>query len=149
MEYDSTAGPAAPYVADPGLVKRALAFMRSQPAEERAEVISALARAYLHSSMSDALRADAILAMTTALDDASALVRRSLAEALGSAANPPRHILLALTADCREVAGAVVALSPALDDAALADAARTGDAAVQTAIARRARLVDERRPRGV
>jgi uncharacterized protein (DUF2336 family) len=139
VEYASVAGPAAPYVADPGLVKRALAFMRSQPAEERAEVISALARAYLHSSMSDALHADAILAMTTALDDPSVLVRRALAEALASAANPPRHILLALTADCSEIARAV-ALSPALDDAALADAARSGDAAVQTAIARRARL---------
>ncbi len=114
-----------------------MVWMRAQPPAARARAINALARAFAHAAIPGGVRNDAILAMTTALDDPSALVRRSLAEGLASAANAPPHILLALAGDVSEVARVVVAHSPRLDDAALADAARCGDAAVQTAIARR------------
>ncbi len=114
-----------------------MVWMRAQPPAARARAINALARAFAHAAIPGGVRNDAILAMTTALDDPSALVRRSLAEGLASAANAPPHILLALAGDVSEVARVVVAHSPRLDDAALAEAARCGDAAVQTAIARR------------
>lgn len=115
-------------------------MMGGQPAETRARIVNALARAFMHAEMPEAARADAILAMTMALDDPSLRVRRSLAEALASAAGAPRHIVLALSGDRSEVARIVCALSPLLDDAALCEAVRAGDGAVQTAVARRAQL---------
>jgi len=126
--------------ADPCVVKQALAFMGRLPTETRARLVSALARAFVHAEMCEDLRADAVLAMTMALDDPSLIVRRTLAEALASAAGAPRHIVLSLAADRSEVASIVVALSPLLDDAALCEAVQAGDGAVQTAAARRAGL---------
>ena len=127
----------APVVADAGVVRRVLAWMRRQPAEGRAEAVNALARAFLHSGLSDAIRAEAMLALTSCLDDSSVAVRRALAEALAGAIEAPRHIILALACDQSEVARIVLARSPLLEEAELVDCAAIGDAAVQTAIARR------------
>jgi uncharacterized protein (DUF2336 family) len=86
------------------------------------------------------MRAEAELAMTTLLDDPSALVRRALAEALGSASQAPRHLVLALAGDQSDVAAAVLQRSPVLTDADLVECAAVGDAVVQCALARRPNL---------
>ena len=130
----------APVAADTGVVRRALAWMRRQPADGRAEAVNALARAFLHCGLPDAVRAEAMLALTSVLDDSSVQVRRALADALAGAVDAPRHIILALASDQSEVARIVLARSPLLEDAELVDCAAMGDAAVQTAIARRAGL---------
>lgn len=126
-----------PAAADPHVVRRVLVWMREQPTEGRLRAISALARAYLASSLPDSLRADALLAMTATLDDPSPPVRRALAEALAGAADAPRHIVTALAADRAEVSRAVLAHSPLLDDATLSEAAAMGEISLKLVIAQR------------
>src|SRR5271169_3456836 len=123
--------------ARPDIVRRFLAFAQCAGPAERAEAASALARAYLHSDLAEPVRAEAQLAMTALLDDPSPLVRRALADALGSARNAPRPLILALAADQPDVAAAVLSRSPALTDADLVDCVAIGDAVARTAIARR------------
>jgi uncharacterized protein (DUF2336 family) len=130
----------APANGDPGVVRRFLAWASRASAEERADGFSALARAYLHSDLTDSLRAESVIALTSALDDPSALVRRALAEAFAGAADAPRHIVLALARDQSDVACVVLARSPAIDDAELVDCVAIGDTSARIAIARRARL---------
>jgi uncharacterized protein (DUF2336 family) len=125
---------------EPGIVRRFLAWAQRADAEGRADAVSALARAYLYSDLDPQTRAEAALGLTAALDDPSALVRRALAEALASAAEAPRHIVLALAGDQSEVASVVLERSPTLGDAELVDCAAVGDLAAQTALARRPRL---------
>ena len=137
---DAASPPSAalPLCAD--IVRRFLGWMQRAPAEARAEAVNALARAYLYSPLSDAVRSEAVLALTSVLDDPSARVRRALAEALASAAEAPRHIILALASDQSDVSRIVLARSPALDDAELVDCAAIGDASARAAVARRPRL---------
>ncbi len=125
---------------EPSIVRRFLAWTQRADAEGRAEAASALARAYLYSDLAPQARAEAALGLTAVLDDPSALVRRALAEALASAAEAPRHIVLALANDQSEVASVVLGRSPALTDAELVDCAAAGDVVAQTALARRPRL---------
>jgi uncharacterized protein (DUF2336 family) len=132
--------PPALDVSEPSIVRRFLAWAQRADAEGRAEAASALARAYLYSDLAAEARAEAALGMTAVLDDPSALVRRALAEALASAADAPRHIVLALACDQSDVASVVLARSPALTDAELVDCAASGDVVAQTALARRPRL---------
>jgi uncharacterized protein (DUF2336 family) len=132
--------PLAPDAGEPGIVRRFLAWAQRADAEARADAVSALARAYLYSDLTPQSRAEAALGLTAALDDPSALVRRALAEALASAAEAPRHIVLALAGDQSDVASVVLERSPALTDAELVDCAAVGDVAAQTALARRPRL---------
>ena len=127
--------------AKPDIVRRFLAFAQCAGAEKRADGASALARAYLHSDLAAPIRAEAELAMTALLDDPSALVRRALADALGSAGGAPRPIILALAADPSDAAAAVLSRSPVLTDADLVDCVAMGDAVAQTAIARRPALL--------
>jgi uncharacterized protein (DUF2336 family) len=129
-----------PSLGQADLVRRFLYWMQRAAADERAEAVSALARAYLHSPLSESVRSEAVVALTTVLDDPSALVRRALAEALASARDAPRHIILGLASDQSDVARIVLARSPVLDDSELVDCAAIGDAAAQTAVARRPRL---------
>src|SRR5271165_759893 len=86
----------APSFAKPDIVRRFLAFAQCAGPEKRAAAASALARAYLHSDLPASLREEAELAMMALLDDPSPLVRRALAEALGSAGDAPRPLILAL-----------------------------------------------------
>ena len=129
--------PPALDVAETGIVRRFLAFAQRADADGRAQAVSALARAYLYSDLPSDTRAEAELGLATVLDDPSALVRRALAEALASAADAPRHIVLALAADQAEVACVVLGRSPMLEEAELIDCAAVGDALAQAAIARR------------
>ena len=122
IAVDAALNPASdPIVGEADIVRRFLSWMQRAPAEERADAASALARAYLHSRLPEAVRSEAVLALTSVLDDPSALVRRALAEALASASNAPRHIVLGLASDQSEVSRIVLALSPLLDDSELAD----------------------------
>ncbi|HEY1941590.1 MAG TPA: DUF2336 domain-containing protein [Roseiarcus sp.] len=123
-----------------GIVRRFLAWTQRADAECRADAASALARAYLYSDLTAEARAEAALGLTALLDDPSAMVRRALAEALASAAEAPRHIVLALACDQSEVASVILCRSPALADAELVDCAAMGDAIAQAAIAARPRL---------
>lgn len=123
-----------------GIVRRFLAFTQRADPEGRADAVSALARAYLYSDLSAEARAEAALGLTAVLDDPSSLVRRALAEALASAAEAPRHVVLALACDQSDVASVVLSRSPALTDAELVDCAAVGDAFAQAALARRPRL---------
>ena len=130
----------APYFAKPDIVRRFLAWTQRASEEERAEAASALARAYLYSDLTPSLRDEAALAMTAQLDDPSGLVRRALAEALGSASQAPRHLILALAGDEPHVAAAVLQRSPVLTDADLVDCAAAADVIAQSALARRPNL---------
>ena len=111
----------APSFAKPDIVRRFLAFAQCAGPEKRAAAASALARAYLYSDLAQAMRTEAELAMTALLDDPSPLVRRAIAEALGSAGDAPRPLILALASDQSDVAAAVLSRSPALTDADLVD----------------------------
>jgi len=135
---------AKPDFAGRDIVRRFLAWAQCADAEARAQGASALARAYLHSDIPAALRAEAVLAMTALLDDPAILVRRALAEAMCSASEAPRPLILALAADGEpDVAAAVLQRSPVLTDADLVACAGSGDVVAQTALARRPNL-----PRG-
>src|SRR5690348_11730466 len=124
-------------LAPPDIVRRFLGWAQCADAERRAEGASALARAYLHSELTAPARADAALAMTALLDDPSLLVRRALANALCSASEAPRPLILALAADESDVASSVLQRSPVLTGADLVDCAMTADGAARTALARR------------
>jgi uncharacterized protein (DUF2336 family) len=131
----------APSLAKPDIVRRFLAFVQCAGPEKRAEAASALARAYLHSDLTEPLRAEAEVAMMALLEDPWPLVRRALADALGGAAGAPRALILALASDQSDVAVAVLSRSPALSDADLVDFAAMGDVVTQSALARRTDLL--------
>jgi uncharacterized protein (DUF2336 family) len=122
------------------IVRHFLHWVRTAPAAERADATSALARAYLYSDLTPDDRAAAEGAMLMLLDDPSPLVRRALADTLAASPAAPPAVVLALAADQPDIAGPVLALSPLFVDADLVDAAATGRADVQAAIAARADL---------
>src|ERR1700761_2731452 len=122
------------------IVREFLQWVRTAPASERAEATGALARAYLYSDWSPDDLGAAEGAMLMLLDDPSPLVRRALADALAASPRAPAAIVVALAADQPQIAAPVYALSPLFVDADLVDAAATGGAAVQEAIASRAAL---------
>jgi uncharacterized protein (DUF2336 family) len=125
---------------DAALMRRVLAWTVEAYPHERAEAVNALARAYLHCELQPEARAHAEIALTRTLDDPEPLVRRAMAEAFAGARQAPRHIVLTLARDISEVSRCVLAQSPLLGDADLVDGVGCGDAAAQTAIARRAGL---------
>lgn len=140
MSLIETEPSAAPTSYDSSIVRRFLVWAQHADAEGRAEAASALARAYLYSDLSPALRREAGVGLTTLLDDHSTLVRRSLAEALASASEAPHHIVLALASDISEVSSSVLARSSVLSEAELVDCAAIGDGRAQSALAGRPRL---------
>ena len=73
--------------------------------------------------------------MLMLLDDPSPLVRRALADALAASPSAPPAVVIALAADQPQIAAPVYALSPLFVDADLVDAAATGGAIIQAAIA--------------
>lgn len=115
-------------------------WVRTAATSERADGVSALARAYLYSALDAGQRRDIARTLTCFLDDPSPAVRRALAEALASAAEAPHHIVLALADDCASVSSLVLSRSPVLGDAELIDCAATAEPAAQIAIAARPNL---------
>jgi uncharacterized protein (DUF2336 family) len=136
-------------------VRRFFAWAQRASPDERAKAASTLASAYLRDQtppharrggetgrLADlgALRQDAELCLAMMVEDASAQVRRSLAWALACADDAPRHIVSALANDEPEIAAIVLAQSPVLSDAELAEWATIGCEKVQVALARRPSL---------
>jgi uncharacterized protein (DUF2336 family) len=122
------------------IVRRFLLWARTASPGDRADAVSALARSYLYSDLSEQDAWEAETALTAMLDDASPLVRRALAEAVANAPEAPRHLIIGLANDQADIAALVLARSPLLSDADLVDCAALGDAYSQTAIALRIRV---------
>ncbi len=122
------------------IVRHFLQWVRTAEAAERAEATSALARAYLYSDLSHDDRIAAEGAMIMLLDDPSPLVRRALADALGSSRDAPATVMHALVNDQPDIAVVVLERSPLLLESDLVDAVALGSPGVQAAIARRALL---------
>ncbi len=135
----------APILAEPSTpdayaLRRLMAAWPHAYTSERADVVNALARAYLHADLSAEARIDAEVALTRALDDPEPRVRRALAQALAASRAAPRHVVLALAADAANVARIVLSASPLLTDEDLIEAVATGEVEAQIAVARRPRL---------
>lgn len=119
------------------IIQEFLRWIRTAPTARRAEATSALARAWLHSTLIMSERDAAEAAMTFLLDDPAPLVRAALADALGASKRAPHHIVLALANDLPAIAALVLMRSPLLIDSELVDFAATGDVEIQSAIALR------------
>jgi uncharacterized protein (DUF2336 family) len=122
------------------LVRSYLEWSGNACAQERADATQMLARTYLGAELSAADRYEAEAALTLALDDGSALVRRALAEVFCCSEDAPHHIIAALASDQSDVGALVLARSPILTDGELVDCAAMGDALAQIAIAMRPAL---------
>ena len=119
------------------LSRQFLSWAEHAPAGDRADAARAVAQAFLYADLDRLERGEMERTMTCLLDDGSALVRRALAEALAGAAHAPHHLVSALANDQPDIAAVVLGRSPLLTDAELIDAAAVGEAAVQSAVARR------------
>ncbi|HEY8268690.1 MAG TPA: DUF2336 domain-containing protein [Xanthobacteraceae bacterium] len=119
------------------IVRQFLQWIQTALPGDRADATSALARAYLHSELTQEDRLAAEAAMTVLLDDPSPLVRRALADALSSSANVPQTLVLALANDQPEIAEIVVARSPLFTEAELVDLIGEANERIQNAIASR------------
>ncbi len=119
------------------MVRSYLEWSLTASALERAEAVGILADVYLDGELSPAERRDAEAALTLALDDPAAMVRRVLAQKLGASERTPRPIIAALAEDLPDIASVVIANSPVITDAALVDILALGDPMVQIAIAQR------------
>jgi uncharacterized protein (DUF2336 family) len=122
------------------IVRQFLQWIRHAPAGDRAEATSALARAYLHSDLSNDDLAAAEGAMIMLLDDPSPLVRGALAQVFASSQKAPPVVVHALAADQPDVALPILSRSPLLSDEDLVDLFATSHPDAQIAIAERALL---------
>lgn len=122
------------------IVRQFLQWLRNASPGERAEATSALARAYLHSDLSNDDLSAAEGAMIMLLDDPSPLVRGALAQVFASAQKAPPIVVHALAADQPEVAIPVLSRSPLLSDEDLVDLFATAQPDSQVAIASRVLL---------
>ena len=119
------------------IVQQFLRWIETAPPHLRAEATHALARAYLYSKIDDETRSGMEAAMTVLLDDPAGEVRFSLADALGSHADAPRHVILALAADQPDIAEIVLTRSPVFVQSELVEFIRSGSERMQFAIAGR------------
>ncbi len=115
------------------MIRAYLDWSRNASAAERAEAVAMLAEVYLHADLSVEDRRDAEAALVMALEDPAPVVRMALAQALGPSERAPRAIIAALGRDQAEVAAIVVAQSPVLTEAEVADMCVFGSPAVQAA----------------
>ncbi|HEX5211528.1 MAG TPA: DUF2336 domain-containing protein [Pseudolabrys sp.] len=122
------------------IVRQFLQWIRHAPPGERAEATAALARAYLYSDLSNDDLAAAEGAMIMLLDDPSPLVRRALADVFATSQKAPPIVIRALANDQPEIAMAILALSPMLQEADLIDLVASAQPAVQAAVASRAMM---------
>ncbi len=105
------------------MIRAYLDWSRTAGAAERAEAAGMLADVFLHAELAAEDRRDAEAALLLAVEDPSPLVRRALAVALGGAERAPRALIGALARDQSSIAALVVANSPVLSDAEVADIA--------------------------
>ena len=83
------------------IVRDFLQWLASAPANERAEAVGTLARAYLCSDLTVDELSPAEGLMLRLLDDPSPLVRRALADALAASPAAPAPVIIALASDQR------------------------------------------------
>lgn len=107
---------------------------------DRAKAAKALAQAYLEATLPKEKQASAYMAMTYLLDDPSPKVRQALAEALASAHDAPRAILMALAEDQPEIACPVILNSPVLRESDLVDLIGRGSSVTRALIGARPEL---------
>lgn len=119
------------------IINEFLSWAENAPLPSRADGVSALARALLYSNLDAAQTQAAVVALAGFLDDPAPAVRRALADALASAIEAPRAIVLALAEDEPEIAAIVLSRSPVLRDLDLAICARGAPSLCQAAIASR------------
>lgn len=122
------------------IVKSFLKWSETAKTSERCMAASALTRAYASGRMDQSERQAAEAALALLLEDPSPKVRLALAEGLAVVAHAPRSVVLGLAADQIEVAGRVIALSPALADNDLIDIVASGRPALQQFVAYRRQL---------
>jgi uncharacterized protein (DUF2336 family) len=122
------------------IVRQFLQWVRTAPAAARADAVSALARAYLYSDLCPQDRGAAEGALIMLLDDPAPLVRRAMAEALGTSPAAPPAVVLALAGDQPGIAAIVLSRSPLLLDADLVDSVGAGAPVIQAAVASRTDL---------
>ncbi len=119
------------------IIERLVSWMEIAPVDKKVMAVDALVRAWQLTDLSEHERDAAEVAMTCVLDDCDVEVRLALAKALGEAANPPRHLVLALAADIPKVSLPVFANCSALLDVELIQYMKTGNDDQQKAIASR------------
>lgn len=119
------------------IVRQFLEWMETASVERRAEAAHAMARAFLHSEMDEAVREGMEAALTVLLDDPAIEVRYALADVLAVDPAAPRHMILTLAADQFEIAGLILSCSPIFIDPELVDIVAAADGARQAAIASR------------
>ncbi len=122
------------------VIEQFLNWMKSAPVPERAQAVSALAKAFLHSQMTFDERRAAESAMTVLLEDPASCVRFALADALAQSKNSPRHIMMGLATDTVEIATLVLARSPVFSDGELVDLVASGTVEQQIAISCRGEI---------
>ena len=116
------------------IIEYFLKWIERASVSERVEATNALAKAYLHNSLSSEERDDAEAALTVLLEDPAPKVRMQMAETLADSTKAPRHIILSLAADNTEISTIVHSRSPVFLDAELSAAVAGGDLEQQIAI---------------
>lgn len=119
------------------IVEAFLKWSETARVADRAKAANALARAYLRSSMGTEEKRAAQMAMTYLLDDPSPKVRLALAEALATAPDVPRALILSLAEDQAEISATVIMNSPVMTDDDFIELAGRGDSFRRSLIAAR------------
>ena len=119
------------------IVEAFLKWSETARVADRAKAANALARAYIRSGMGPDEKRAAMMAMTYLLDDPSPKVRLALAEALSTASDVPRSIILSLAEDQAEISATVIMNSPVMTDDDFIELAGRGDSFRRSLIASR------------
>ncbi|MES5097143.1 DUF2336 domain-containing protein [Agrobacterium sp. BA1120] len=122
------------------IVKAFLRWSEKAGSSDRSKAATALAQAYLQSSLPQDRHDSAYDAMTYLLDDPSPKVRLALAETLAFSTEAPRAIIFCLAQDQPEIACLVIIHSPVLRETDLVDLVGNGTAITRAMIAARPSL---------
>tara|TARA_R110002012_G_scaffold77840_1_gene198211 strand:+ start:55531 stop:56670 length:1140 start_codon:yes stop_codon:yes gene_type:complete len=117
------------------IVSSFLKWSETAKVSDRCRATQALTQAYAQGSMKQSERQEAEAALSLLLEDPSPKVRLALAEGLAMVEHAPRSILLGLASDQIEVAGRIIALSPALADNDLIEIIAGGRLSLQRFVA--------------
>ena len=117
------------------IVKSFLKWSETARVGDRCLATRALTQAYARGHMNQEERQEAEAALALLLEDPSPKVRLALAEGLAMVEHAPRSILLGLANDQIEVAGRIIALSPALADNDLIEIVAGGQVSLQRFVA--------------
>lgn len=122
------------------IVQAFLRWSEKAGAGDRSKAATALAQAYVQSTLPQDRQDSAYDAMTFLLDDPSPKVRLALAETLAHSPLAPRPIIFALAEDQPDIACTVIIHSPVLRETDLVDLVGNGAAITRAIIAARPRL---------